>query len=250
MDLRHINASDGNGPAAPASVTTARSPSASVIQVNATTNWPDRFIATYGVLDEETDTLDISTVRVFYGRVDGTTLVIDGFAPGFTDDGNSVGDKVYIKPVTAWADLIASTLAVSHNNDGSLNQTALDSAAVETLNTGREAEDLRVSPRVISTASTTTLTPNIDNANQYEVSALAAAMTIEAPAGTPNDGDILIFFIKDNGTSRALSWNAAFTNISGLSGLTATTAGKWHTVGARWSVAAGKWLIVSITTGA
>lgn len=106
------------------------------------------------------------------------------------------------------------------------------------------------SSRYYTTTSLATLTPNIDDYSIYELSAQAEALTVAAPTGTPIDKDILIFFIKDNGTTRAITWNASFTNISGLDSLADTVAGKWHTVGAVYNAGLTKWQIVSITTEA
>lgn len=127
MDLRYLRASDGNGPAAPATVTTARSPGATLLNVDAVTNWPERFIATSGVYDEERETLDVSTIQVFLGHVDGSKIVIDSLVPGFVDNGNSVGEKIFIKPATDLMNMLVDFLGVSHKNDGSIKQ--VDGAA-------------------------------------------------------------------------------------------------------------------------
>lgn len=122
MDLGYLRASDGNGPAAPSTVTVARATGATLLTVDAVTNWPDKFIATSGVYDEEAKTLEIATMQVFLGHLDGTKLVIDSMAPGFADVGNSVGEKVFIKPATEFANHIVDFLDVAHKKDGSIKQ--------------------------------------------------------------------------------------------------------------------------------
>lgn len=42
------------------------------------------------------------------------------------------------------------------------------------------------------------------------MTALAQAATFAAPSGSPVDGNLLMVRIKDNGTARALSWNAIY----------------------------------------
>lgn len=64
----------------------------------------------------------------------------------------------------------------------------------------------RVTPRIVSTTSASPITPTGDTADQYVVTALAAAATIAAPTGTPTDGQRLVLRIEDNGTPRALTW--------------------------------------------
>lgn len=69
-------------------------------------------------------------------------------------------------------------------------------------------------PRITSTASSATPTPNVDTTDLYLVTALAEAATFGAPAGTPSDGQKLLIRIKDNGTARSLSWNAIYVGDS------------------------------------
>lgn len=102
-------------------------------------------------------------------------------------------------------------------------------------------------PTINSITSSSTITPDTD---VYSVTALAVPTSIAAPTVTATDGKVLVLRIKDNGTSRAISWNAIYSNISGLDALAATTANKWHVVCCMYSTAAVKWQIVSISTEA
>lgn len=65
-------------------------------------------------------------------------------------------------------------------------------------------------PRVSSTTSSATPTPNADTTDIYILTALATAPTFGAPTGSPSQGQKLIIRIKDNGTARALAWNAIY----------------------------------------
>lgn len=67
----------------------------------------------------------------------------------------------------------------------------------------------RVTPRILSTTSASTITPDGDGCDQYEVLALATTATIAAPSGTPTDGQKLIIRIKDNGVAQTLSWTTS-----------------------------------------
>lgn len=245
-DIDYIRGSDGSGEAVRATVTSARSVSATTLQVDAVTNYPDKFIATTGVLNEETGYLDPETLTIFYAELDGANIEILDFAPGYSDIGNAVGDVVVLKPTTPWADNIADLLALVLSPAGALNDTAIG----QVIGAGKTAENLRVKPRIIVDDTTATLTPNIDSYNVYELNAQAETLTIAAPTGTPNDGDVLIFRLKAAGANRTASWNAAYTNVSGLDALTTLLNGKWHYVGIMWNAAATKWQIISITTEA
>lgn len=241
-DLELINASDGNGEAVKASVTQIRAANSTTLKVDSILNWPAKFIATTGTLLPD-NTLDPSTVLVFAGHLSGSDIVIDEIAPGYIDNGSSVADIVVLKPTTYWADNIQALLAVSFDTDGTFNSNGLDAIA-----TGLATKEVRTKPRISVAESTATLTPNIDTDNIYELSAQAQALTIANPTGTPNDGDVLIIRLKDNGATRAITYGDAYVNISGLDNLTATVAGKWHVIGALWNAGVSKWQIVSITT--
>ena len=98
-------------------------------------------------------------------------------------------------------------------------------------------------------ASAATLTPDITAFTQYNFTALAAGLTINAPTGTPIDGQKLTFRILDNGTSRALTWNATYTVI-GVILPTATTISKTTYVGCAYNSTATRWDVLAVTTQA
>lgn len=110
-------------------------------------------------------------------------------------------------------------------------------------NTGKTA---RINPRVTSAASASTLTPDISAADMYAYTALAAGLTIDAPIGTPVDGNELDFRIKDNGTSHTLTWNAIFRAI-GVTIPTATTANKTVYMHTKYHAADTKWDVIRVS---
>lgn len=84
----------------------------------------------------------------------------------------------------------------------------------------------RIQPRS-STAATGDITPALATANVWQRTALSAGITINAPTGTPVLGETLVFMLLDNGTSRSLTWNSAFTTRPMSAALpTATTISK------------------------
>jgi hypothetical protein len=107
----------------------------------------------------------------------------------------------------------------------------------------------RIDPRVTSTTSASSLTPDVSAADIYAYTALAANLTINAPTGTPVDGDKLIFRLLDNGTSRTLTWNATYTVI-GVTLPTSTTASKMTYVGCIYNAANTRWDVIAVTTQA
>ena len=245
-----IKASNGSGPAARATLTSSRAIGVYALTVNSTSNYPATFIAELGTIDPVTNMIDIATIQVVNCTLTSpTTITINSWAPGYSDLGNAPGDVVIIRPTTAWADNIASTLAVSHANDGSLNAAALTQATTA-AQTAATTTGWRTKPRILSDTSQATLTPDIDSYNIYSLSAQAAALTVAAPTGTPKDGDAMIIRLKDNGTARAITWNAAYVNVSGLDALTTTVANEWSHIGIMYNGAASAWHVISITTEA
>ena len=93
--------------------------------------------------------------------------------------------------------------------------------------------------------SASTITPNIDTTKLIVTSALAAALTIAAPTGTPHEGQELTFRFKDDGTARALTWNAIFEDYTG-SLPTTTTAGKTVYIGCKYNLINTKWDVVAV----
>lgn len=160
----------------------------------------------------------------------------------YVDDnsgGGGLGDVV--GPAVAAADSIVIYDGTSGKLVKSVGVLYQD---IATVSDGQTLTNKRITPRVSSTASASSLTPTIANYDQYIYTALAANLTIAAPTGTPVDGNKLLFAIKDNGTSRTLTWNVAFTPI-GVTLPTATIAGKWLYVGAVYNSAAAKWHVIA-----
>lgn len=103
----------------------------------------------------------------------------------------------------------------------------------------------RITPRIGTTTSSSSLTIDSDSYDHYTVTALAAAMTINSPSGTPTDGQRLVIRILDNSTARALTWNAAFRAI-GVTLPTTTTIDKTIYVGCMWNSADSKWDVIAV----
>lgn len=97
---------------------------------------------------------------------------------------------------------------------------------------------------VVSNTSLATLTPTAAN-YQYNLTAQAAGLTVAAPTGTPIDGQALMIRIKDNGTARLISWNAAFRAV-GVTLPTTTVLGKVVYVGAKWNAAESIWDVLAV----
>lgn len=103
----------------------------------------------------------------------------------------------------------------------------------------------RLTPRIGTTASSATPTPDADAHDQYNVTALAAGATFAAPSGTPTDSQKLTLRIKDNGTARTLAFNAIYRAI-GVTLPTTTVISKTIYIGCIYNAADTKWDVVSV----
>lgn len=96
--------------------------------------------------------------------------------------------------------------------------------------------------RTVVRIETTNSTPDpacIARFNDHIITAQGDAPTISAPSGTAHDGDILRFLFEDDGTGRAITWNAIYEAIVSLP--TTTTASKKLYVGYKYNAKDTKW---------
>lgn len=110
--------------------------------------------------------------------------------------------------------------------------------------TGAPAIPTYLAPRLVTVATTATLTPNANNTDIAAISAQAGALTIAAPTGTPVDGQSLIIRIRDNGVARAITWSAAYTAFTGIDLRTSTVTGKTLLFQFIYSLAETQWQLL------
>lgn len=98
--------------------------------------------------------------------------------------------------------------------------------------------------RTYSEASNATPTPNSTAYDIHLITAQAAAAAFAAPTGTPTVPQRLIIRIKDNGTARALSWNAIYRAM-GNALPTTTVLGKTLYLGFMYNPTDSKWDLIA-----
>ena len=106
-------------------------------------------------------------------------------------------------------------------------------------------------PRVNSSSTATSVTPDTTSYDMYVYTALASTLTINATATSPSNGTKLIFRFKDNGTSQTLTWTTGGTNsyrIIGATLPTATTVTKVTYVGCVYNSDESYWDVIAVTT--
>lgn len=187
-----------------------------------------------------TNSGDDVTVNVSAGT--GTVTSVAATVPAFL----SVSGSPVTTSGTLAITLSGTALPIANGGTGA---TTLAGASIATYSGTETLTNKRIDPRVTSAASASSLTPDISASDIYAYTALAAGLTINAPIGTPLDGDKLIFRLLDNGTSRALTWNATYTVI-GVTLPTATTISKTTYVGCIYNANNTRWDVIAVTTQA
>jgi len=99
--------------------------------------------------------------------------------------------------------------------------------------------------RTNSVTSAATITPTADLSDVYEITALAEAATVAAPSGTPQTNQKLLIKLRDNGTARALTWNAIYRAVE-TTLPTTTTINKTHYIGCIYNTADTKWDVIAV----
>lgn len=254
-----LSVSNGSGDAALMHIESDRLSGSTTIDVDTVTNVPAKFIATYGTIGPD-GYITAASKREFRGHLSGSDLVIDAFEPGSTDDGNTAGQVVIIKPNTGWADRVATWIKNASGNGtpeagtfAALTAAAITAASAAlsgALTVGGNASitgnlevtgTARIIPASVASAATITPTSQI-----YDVTAQAVTGAIAVPSFATQNGMSLVLRIRDNGTGRALSFASGYLNVSGLDTPTTTIANKLLTIGAIYNSANSKWEIQGI----
>lgn len=128
---------------------------------------------------------------------------------------------------------------------GAFLESPVDTSAAQTLT------NKRITKRIGTTTSTATPSINVDTTDQFNITALAAAITSITVTGTPTDGQELTIRYKDDGTARAITHGSSF--VAGTAALlTTTVAGKTHLEKFLYDAVAGKWACIlggAVSTG-
>ena len=106
----------------------------------------------------------------------------------------------------------------------------------------------RVTPRILSAASYTTDTGtslNIDNLDEFIVTAQAGALLFNNPTGTPTDGQVLLIAVTGT-AARALTYGNQFEASTVALPTTTVTTARLN-MGFIWRADTSKWVIVGTT---
>lgn len=105
---------------------------------------------------------------------------------------------------------------------------------------------------VSASATSGTLTPNVNTTDIFVASGLAGAITMAVPTGTRENGQRLLLRFKDNGTGRAITWTTSTSGYRaiGITLPTTTVANKTTYVGCIYNSADTYWDALAAVTEA
>lgn len=124
---------------------------------------------------------------------------------------------------------------------------AVAALAPVTLTNAATLTNKRITKRVYSATTLTTLTPEISTFDVFHLTALASALTIANHAtSTPTDGEQMIIRLLDNATARALTWGSAYVAKGGTALPTTTTISKNIAIGFEYNSNLAKWNLLAV----
>lgn len=161
---------------------------------------------------------------------DETTATIKSKLSITTLSGSNTGDQTSIAGITGTTAQFNTALT-----DGDFATLA----GTETL-TNKE-----VARRMSSTTTAAALNPTYGLYDDYAATALASAITISNPTGTPKDGQQFIIRLKDNGTARGITFGTAYRAI-GVTLPTTTVISKTVYIGCKYNSGDAKVDVIAI----
>lgn len=118
---------------------------------------------------------------------------------------------------------------------------SLITTGVVTSGTWNAKRKLRIQP----VSSSSTVTPSWDSDDQVNITAQAVSLTIANPTGTPEDGQIIVIRIKDNGTAQSIALGSQYRAI-GITLPSTTVLSKTLYIGGKWNAADSKVDILAV----
>ena len=123
MDLQHLRASDGTGEAVLAHVDATRTIGSTVLSLDNVDNWNSDVIVVTGT-PAANGFVSPTGMTIMYGHLNAGDFIIDGYAAGYVDNGNTTAEVAIVKMTTSWADTLVNLLANIMNDDGTPKDTS------------------------------------------------------------------------------------------------------------------------------
>jgi len=166
-------------------------------------------------------------------------------------DLNDIVDGILIEHAQTGAHTKATGAEINTGTEESklITPKGLADSAIPTPSSTTTFTNKRINPRIITAASYTTDTGtalDVSTCDEFDVTAQAGALLFNAPGGTPVNGQKLIITVTDNGTARALTWNAVFIASTDLALPSTTVLSKTLYCGFIYNSTKSKWILLAL----
>lgn len=140
------------------------------------------------------------------------------------------------------------SVEVGHATDSTISRSsagvlAVEGVVIDTVSAANTLTNKRITPRVVTAADATSITPNTDSADvTYQANTQSSGtLTINADSGTPANGQRWILKIKSTNV-QTYSWNSVFASSPGVTLPTASSGGSaYNYVGFIYNTDRSKW---------
>ena len=126
----YIHVSNGDGVPVTAIVTTDRGIGSTNLIVDSVLNWATHGIAMSGTIDNDTGVITDKTV--FKYHLEGSIIIIETFAAGYFDIGNTKDQVVVLKPTTEWGNEVAEAIDTLEANVTTATLTEITTDEIDT----------------------------------------------------------------------------------------------------------------------
>lgn len=185
-------------------------------------------------------------VSPILGAATATSIALGGGTALTTTNRTGTGNLVLATSPTLATPVLGAATATSINGVTvpSTSDTVALLAAAQTLST------TRLSPRAVSVATATSITPNSDTSDIVTQvnTQTAGTLTLNAPTGTPTDGQKLTVRIKST-NAQTYSFNATYHFSTTVTAPTTLAATKTDYIGCMWNATNSVWDVVAVDQG-
>ena len=166
----------------------------------------------------------------------------------------SVGQPVVIAQTSSPANAMFGVITAYNSGTGSMtvsvNVTTGSGAGITAWTISLTGLVKRALRQVTTIATAAAITPNVDTTDVAHMTNTQAAgnFTINAPTGTPADGQVLIFRLKCT-NAQTYGWNSAYRGSADYPLPTVSSAGKTDYIGFEYNAVDAKWDYVPMPAG-
>ena len=203
----------------------------------------------------------VGVVSSVFGRTGAVVAVNTDYTPAFIGAEPALGSPStngqVLSSTTGGTRSWISLPTIAHTTDflsGDGAGNAVDSVKVVPTGAVVGATDTqtvsnkRVTKRTGTVTSSATPSINTDNVDEFTITALATAITSMTTglSGTPTEGQVLLLWIKDNGSAQTIAWGASFRASTDLPLPTTTNAGKYLYTLFIWNATLSQWVLLAL----